>query len=38
MAAVTGDREEQRKYEDLHDEGKARQRGAEADMAKHQGV
>lgn len=36
-AAITGDREEQRKYEDLHDEGKVRQRGAEADMAKRQG-
>ena len=37
-AAITGDREEQRKYEDLHDEGKVRQRGAEADMAKRQGA
>ncbi|KAJ5886999.1 uncharacterized protein N7473_009673 [Penicillium subrubescens] len=37
-AAITGDREEQKKFEDIHDEGKVRQRGAEADMAKHQGV
>jgi uncharacterized protein YjbJ (UPF0337 family) len=37
-SAITGDREEQRKYEDLHDEGKVRQRGAEEDMAKRQGV
>ncbi|KAJ5153510.1 uncharacterized protein N7482_009988 [Penicillium canariense] len=36
-AAITGDREEQKKYEDIHDEGKVRQRGAEADMAKRQG-
>ncbi|KAJ5459565.1 uncharacterized protein N7458_001117 [Penicillium daleae] len=37
-AAITGDREEQKKFEDMHDEGKVRQRGAEADMAKQQGV
>ncbi|KAI2786191.1 hypothetical protein POX_g08573 [Penicillium oxalicum] len=37
-AAITGDREGQKKYEDMHDEGKVRQRGAEADMAKDQGV
>ncbi|KAJ5749345.1 uncharacterized protein N7511_011041 [Penicillium nucicola] len=33
-AAVTGDRAEEEKYRDQHDEGKVRQRGAEADMAK----
>lgn len=33
-AAVKGDREEEEKFRDLHDEGKVRQRGAEADMAK----
>ncbi|KAJ6114503.1 hypothetical protein N7486_000281 [Penicillium sp. IBT 16267x] len=37
-AAVAGDREEEKKFEDMHDEGKVRQRGAEADMAKRQGV
>ncbi|OOQ84524.1 putative mismatched base pair and cruciform DNA recognition protein [Penicillium brasilianum] len=37
-AAITGNREEQKKFEDIHDEGKVRQRGAEADMAKRQGV
>ncbi|KAJ5234078.1 uncharacterized protein N7469_005844 [Penicillium citrinum] len=36
-AAVTGDRSEEEKFRDMHDEGKARQRGAEADMAKKQG-
>ncbi|OGE50647.1 hypothetical protein PENARI_c016G00728 [Penicillium arizonense] len=33
-AAVTGDRTEEEKYRDQHDEGKVRQRGAEADMNK----
>ncbi|CAI7657353.1 hypothetical protein N7533_001180 [Penicillium manginii] len=37
-AAVAGDREEEQKFRDMHDEGKARQRGAEADIAKKQGV
>ncbi|KAF7715336.1 Uncharacterized protein PECH_007251 [Penicillium ucsense] len=37
-AAITGDRAKQQEYEDIHDEGKVRQRGAEADMAKDQGV
>jgi len=37
-AAVRGDREEEQKLRDMHDEGKVRQRGAEADMAKKQGV
>lgn len=37
-AAVGGDREEEQKWKDLHDEGKVRQRGAEADMAKKQGA
>lgn len=37
-AAVSGDRETEEKYRDMHDEGKVRQRGAEADMAKKQGV
>ena len=37
-AAVTGDRTEEERFRDMHDEGKARQRGAEADMAKKQGV
>jgi uncharacterized protein YjbJ (UPF0337 family) len=37
-AAVTGDRTEEEKYRDIHDEGKVRQRGAEADMAKKGGV
>lgn len=37
-AAITGDRQEQKKFEDMHDEGKVRQRGAEADMAKRQGA
>jgi len=35
-AAVTGDREEQTKYQDLRDEGKARQRGVEADLDQRQ--
>ncbi|KAG0153593.1 hypothetical protein PDIDSM_2247 [Penicillium digitatum] len=37
-AAVTGNRSEEEKYRDLHDEGKVRQRGAEVDMAKRGGV
>jgi uncharacterized protein YjbJ (UPF0337 family) len=37
-AAVSGDREEEQKWRDIHDEGKVRQRGAEADMAKKQGA
>ncbi|KAJ5651884.1 hypothetical protein N7507_009310 [Penicillium longicatenatum] len=37
-AAVTGDRDEEKKFQDMHDEGKVRQRGAEADMAKRQGA
>ncbi|CAL5867957.1 uncharacterized protein PFLUO_LOCUS2180 [Penicillium psychrofluorescens] len=37
QAAVTGDREEEQKWRDMHDEGKVRQRGAEADMAKKGG-
>ncbi|CRG86115.1 hypothetical protein PISL3812_03118 [Talaromyces islandicus] len=31
-AAITGDREGQAKYQDIHDEGKARQRGVEAEL------
>lgn len=37
-AAIGGDRAEEQKFRDQHDEGKVRQRGAEADMAKKQGV
>ncbi|KAJ5626931.1 hypothetical protein N7528_004358 [Penicillium herquei] len=37
-AAVTGDREQEKKFQDMHDEGKVRQRGAEADIAKRQGA
>lgn len=37
-AAVKGDREQEEKFRDIHDEGKVRQRGAEADMAKKQGA
>jgi indoleamine 2,3-dioxygenase len=37
QAAVAGDREEEQKWRDMHDEGKVRQRGAEADMAKKGG-
>lgn len=37
-AAVTGDREQEKKFQDMHDEGKTRQRGAEADIAKRQGA
>lgn len=37
-AAISGDRAEEEKFRDMHDEGKVRQRGAEADMAKKQGV
>ncbi|OJJ44356.1 hypothetical protein ASPZODRAFT_153814 [Penicilliopsis zonata CBS 506.65] len=31
-AAIVGDREEEQKWRDVHDEGKTRQRGAEADI------
>lgn len=31
-AALVGDREEQRRWQERHDEGKTRQRGAEADI------
>ncbi|OCT47955.1 putative mismatched base pair and cruciform DNA recognition protein [Cladophialophora carrionii] len=34
VAALTGDRAEQAKYQDLHDEGKTRQRGVELDLDK----
>ncbi|KAJ5692740.1 hypothetical protein N7462_002163 [Penicillium macrosclerotiorum] len=37
-AAISGDREEERRFQDMHDEGKVRQRGAEADMSKRQGL
>ncbi|KAJ5297217.1 uncharacterized protein N7443_008110 [Penicillium atrosanguineum] len=37
-AAITGDRTGEEKFRDMHDEGKVRQRGAEADMAKTQGA
>ncbi|KAK5404685.1 hypothetical protein LTR06_009406 [Exophiala xenobiotica] len=33
-AALTGDRTEQQRYADIHDEGKTRQRGVELDMDK----
>jgi uncharacterized protein YjbJ (UPF0337 family) len=33
-AAVLGDRDQQAKYQDMHDEGKARQRGVEAELQK----
>lgn len=36
-AAVAGDRAQEGKFRDMHDEGKVRQRGAEADMAKKEG-
>jgi len=36
-SAVLGDHEQQIKYQDLHDEGKTRQRGAEADIQKQAG-
>ena len=32
-AAVTGDRAKEQEYRDQHDEGKVRQRGAEADIS-----
>ncbi|KAN0083455.1 hypothetical protein V8E54_002543 [Elaphomyces granulatus] len=35
-AAITGDRESEAKWRDIHDEGKTRQRGAEADIQKRQ--
>ena len=34
FAGLTGDREGQEKYQTLHDDGKAGQRGAEADIQK----
>ena len=34
VAGLTNDRESQAKYADLHDEGKSRQRGVEADLEK----
>ena len=34
MAGVTGDREEQKKYQAIHDDGKTAQRSAEADIQK----
>lgn len=36
-AAVSGDREKEEEYRGMHDEGKVRQRGAEADMAQKEG-
>lgn len=33
-AGLTGDRTQQAKYQDLHDEGKTRQRGVEMDLDK----
>lgn len=33
-AALVGDRQEERRWQDRHDQGKTRQRGAEADMDK----
>merc|ERR1711939_343166 len=34
VAGLTNDRESQQKYADIHDEGKSRQRGVEADLDK----
>lgn len=34
VAGLTGDRDEQAKFQAQHDEGKTRQRGAEADIQK----
>jgi hypothetical protein len=34
VAGLTGDREEQAKYANLHDDGKTRQRGVELDFDK----
>ncbi|ERF76969.1 hypothetical protein EPUS_02682 [Endocarpon pusillum Z07020] len=34
VAALVGDRDEQRRWQERHDEGKTRQRGAEVDMDK----
>ena len=34
VAGITGDRSAQQKYQDLHDDGKAKQRSAEADIQK----
>ena len=37
VAGVTGDRAGQAKYNDMHDEGKSRQRGVEMDLDKVRG-
>lgn len=37
VAGLTGNREDQQKYADIHDEGKTRQRGAELDIEKKEG-
>lgn len=37
-AAVVGDREEEEKWRQVHDEGKVRQRGAEEDIDKKGGA
>lgn len=37
VAGLTGNREDQQKYADIHDEGKTRQRGAELDIEKKGG-
>lgn len=34
VSGVTGNREEQAKYQNIHDSGKTRQRGAETDIQK----
>ena len=34
VSGVTGNREDQAKYESMHDQGKTRQRGAESDIQK----
>lgn len=36
-AAIVGDREEEEKWRQVHDEGKVKQRGAEADIDKKGG-
>jgi hypothetical protein len=36
-AAVIGDRAKEQEYRDQHDEGKVRQRGVEAELAKKDG-
>ena len=38
VASLTGDRTEQARYNDMHDEGKTRQRGVELDMDKQAGA